>query len=430
MSGNATGNVTFHINGRDYTIDLINGNATLPNNLTYGNNFVVAVYNGDGNYTDAYAMKNFIVDPITTDLTINATPLVIIGEGSTVIIVNMTNVTSGSVIIEVNGYNYTVGINSSGIAKLVVDLPAGKYNATAYYIGDDQHVACSNISNNFEVIDKITPEINITAPSVVKVGETINITVKSNVDNVTVWINGVKQTVVDGNISYTVTSAGIKTIYAEVTGNATVRGANRTVVFEAVKHNATLIIGQIDVVKVGDDVTIIIYNITDGELTIKLNGKAIANGYNVSMITGKNKFKGAAEGISYTGSYWLSSMPIAAALATVKKMKEVDYAGTIKKNGEAITSGWVKVAKDHGFDLKISGEPAMWYARLVNDFPSTILHQEWCAEMVKRGVFVASHHNNFAPFAIDQEDIQYCWDAADEAYKVVAANHPEANFIK
>ena len=50
--------------------------------------------------------------------------------------------------------------------------------------------------------------------------------------------------------------------------------------------------------------------------------------------------------------------------------------------------------------------------------------------MVKRGVFVASHHNNFAPFAISQEDIQYCWDAADEAYRVVAENHPEANFIK
>ena len=72
----------------------------------------------------------------------------------------------------------------------------------------------------------------------------------------------------------------------------------------------------------------------------------------------------------------------------------------------------------------------MWYARLANDFPSTILHQEWCAEMVKRGVFVTSHHNNFAPFAISQEDIQYCWDAADESYAVVAANHPEANFIK
>ena len=158
--------------------------------------------------------------------------------------------------------------------------------------------------------------------------------------------------------------------------------------------------------------------------------KAIANGYNVSMITGKNKFKGAAEGISYTGSYWLSSMPIAAALATVKKMKEVDYAGTIKKNGLAITEGWKKVAKDHGFDLVVTGEPAMWYARLGNDFPSTILHQEWTAEMVKRGVFVTSHHNNFAPFAIDQEDIQYCWDAADEAYKVLAERHPEANFIK
>ena len=44
--------------------------------------------------------------------------------------------------------------------------------------------------------------------------------------------------------------------------------------------------------------------------------------------------------------------------------------------------------------------------------------------------FESWHHNNFAPFAMDKDDIQYCIDAADEAYKVVAANHPEANFIK
>ena len=120
VSGNATGNVTFHINGRDYTIDLVNGNATLPNNLTYGNNFVVAVYNGDGNYTDAYAMKNFIVDPITTDMTVDATPSVVVGKNTTKT-VTMVNVTDGKVIIEVNGYNYTVKNNSSGVATLVVE---------------------------------------------------------------------------------------------------------------------------------------------------------------------------------------------------------------------------------------------------------------------------------------------------------------------
>ena len=39
--------------------------------------------------------------------------------------------------IEVNGYNYTVEIKN-GVAKLVVALPIGKYNATAYYYGDNK----------------------------------------------------------------------------------------------------------------------------------------------------------------------------------------------------------------------------------------------------------------------------------------------------
>src|SRR5699024_12691070 len=41
-----------------------------------------------------------------------------------------------------------------------------------------------------------------------------------------------------------------------------------------------------------------------------------------------------------------------------------------------LTEGLKEVARDNGFDLRVTGEPAMFYLRLGNDFPSTILHQE------------------------------------------------------
>ena len=189
----------------------------------------------------------------------------------------MVNVTSGIVLIEVNGYNYTVDIND-GEAVLVIALPAGEYNATAYYLGDLEHEASTNVSSTFVVIDKIIPEINITAPQTAIVGETVVIPVSTNGYNLTVWINGVKQDVVDGQIIYNVTSAGINTIHAETTENKTVYAANKTVVFFALKNNATLIISEIGVVHVGDTITISITNITDGNITVKVDGVVITDG--------------------------------------------------------------------------------------------------------------------------------------------------------
>ena len=158
--------------------------------------------------------------------------------------------------------------------------------------------------------------------------------------------------------------------------------------------------------------------------------KAIANGYNMSAICGKEKLKNATADIAYTGSYWLSAVPLAAGVATLRKAKAIHAVEENAKKGIKLTEGLKEVARDNGFDLRVTGEPAMFYLRLGNDFPSTILHQEWVTECVKRGVFFTSHHNHFINYALSDEDMQYTWEVADEAYKVVRAKHPDANYIK
>ena len=54
-----------------------------------------------------------------------------------------------------------------------------------------------------------------------------------------------------------------------------------------------------------------------------------------------------------------------------------------------------------------------------------MLHQEWVAECVSRGLFLASHHNHFLNAAITDEDIALAIDIANDAFSVVAARHPE-----
>ena len=157
--------------------------------------------------------------------------------------------------------------------------------------------------------------------------------------------------------------------------------------------------------------------------------KALANGYNMSAACGIESLRSAASSLSYTGSYWMSAEPFAACIAAVEKMKRLDTPKLFRQLGTELTDGFVAAGKAHGFDLKVSGEPALFYLRIAND-DSLMLHQEWVAECVSRGLFLTSHHNHFINAALTREDIALAVDIADDAFSVVAARHPDKGFIR
>ena len=152
--------------------------------------------------------------------------------------------------------------------------------------------------------------------------------------------------------------------------------------------------------------------------------KAIANGWNVSCLCGKESLKSAVSSLSYTGSYWMSCVPFAAGIACINKMKKLDTPKLFREKGLKLTNGLKDAAANNGFNLVVSGEPALFYLRIAND-DSMMLHQEWIAECVKRGIFFASHHNHFINAALSDKDIDLTLEVADEAFKAVAKKHPE-----
>lgn len=157
--------------------------------------------------------------------------------------------------------------------------------------------------------------------------------------------------------------------------------------------------------------------------------KALANGYNMSAACGKESLRSAAASLSYTGSYWMSAEPFAACIACINKLKAIDAPNLFRTLGTKLTDGLQAAGKAHGFDLRVSGEPALFYLRIAND-DSLMLHQEWVAECVSRGVFITSHHNHFINAAMTEEDIAWAIDVADDAFSVVAARHPELGLLK
>jgi glutamate-1-semialdehyde 2,1-aminomutase len=148
--------------------------------------------------------------------------------------------------------------------------------------------------------------------------------------------------------------------------------------------------------------------------------KAIANGYNVSALCGREPFRNTVSGLSYTGSYWLSAVPFAAGIACINKMKNIGLPALLQEKGKKLTDGLVDVAKKHGYNLVVSGMPALFYLRLADDdldgTPALQLHQRWIAEMVKRGIYVTNHHNHFLNASLSDDDIKTTLEVADEAF--------------
>ncbi len=146
--------------------------------------------------------------------------------------------------------------------------------------------------------------------------------------------------------------------------------------------------------------------------------KAIANGYPISVLMGGEHMKNYTAKVFYTGSYWFSAVPMAAALATLKELKRINAPVVMNKQGKKLLDGLVDLAAGYNYNLKVTGAPAMPYLRITND-ESLMLHQEWCGECTKRGAYFTSHHNWFVSTAHTDQDIKRTWDIADDAFKAV-----------
>ncbi len=143
--------------------------------------------------------------------------------------------------------------------------------------------------------------------------------------------------------------------------------------------------------------------------------KAIANGYPVSALVGRDALKKDAASVFYTGSYWYQAVPMAAGLACLGELERLDAPHMMQDFGRRLTDGMKRLAEQHGHDLRVTGVPSMPYLRLTDD-RSTMLHQRFCAECTRRGAYFTSHHNWFISCAHTEEDLERTLAIVDDAF--------------
>jgi glutamate-1-semialdehyde 2,1-aminomutase len=147
--------------------------------------------------------------------------------------------------------------------------------------------------------------------------------------------------------------------------------------------------------------------------------KAIANGHSLAAVTGNDRFREAATRIFTTGSFWTASVPMAAAIATIRKLRSTNAIGHMKAMGQRLRKGLNAQAKRHGLAISQSG-PVQMPVVLFDDDADRRIGNAFCLEALARGVYMHPSHTMFLSAAHQEADIDAALAATDDAMDAVA----------
>lgn len=122
---------------------------------------------------------------------------------------------------------------------------------------------------------------------------------------------------------------------------------------------------------------------------IVVYGKAIANGYPLTAILGKEKIMNAAQNSFISSTFWTDSLGAAAALETLNEMQRIKSWLIIKKIGKNIKKFWSKLSIRYEVDIEISGidaMPSFNFKSKKNEYYKTFITQE----MLKKNILASN----------------------------------------
>lgn len=156
-------------------------------------------------------------------------------------------------------------------------------------------------------------------------------------------------------------------------------------------------------------------------------GKAIANGMPLSAIAGKAKYMKELDTAFFSMTFGGECLSLAAAIETIKELKEKDY-GHIWKLGGLFEDGMRSLAKKHDVDANFAGSaPRHNLSFNSTHTDPTGMKDLFFQEMVKQNILFTNVL--YINFAHTESDIQQTLEAADKAFKFVKENQDKVDDV-
>jgi glutamate-1-semialdehyde 2,1-aminomutase len=154
-------------------------------------------------------------------------------------------------------------------------------------------------------------------------------------------------------------------------------------------------------------------------------GKSMANGYPISALLGSEKLRKAAGDIYVTGSYWFAAVAMAAAMETLRQIRETDYLEKITATGHYLRESIQSQATSYGFSLRQTGPVQLPQILFEND-PDFRIGCTWAGECAAAGAYLHPYHNMFLSTAHGDKEISRALEATDAAFCKLRQKGPSA----
>ncbi|MCM8788786.1 MAG: aminotransferase class III-fold pyridoxal phosphate-dependent enzyme [Candidatus Omnitrophica bacterium] len=158
------------------------------------------------------------------------------------------------------------------------------------------------------------------------------------------------------------------------------------------------------------------YKLFNVEPDIVVYAKGISNGYPMAAIVGRAEIMEKAEESFISSTYWTERIGPAAAIATIKKMKEKNVPDHLMKMGKKIMDGWKKISEQTGLRIAVSGIPPL--PKFSFDYENARqLMTLFTQEMLKRG-FLAKD-SVYLSFSHKEKDVDNYLSTVTEVFRII-----------
>ena len=148
-------------------------------------------------------------------------------------------------------------------------------------------------------------------------------------------------------------------------------------------------------------------------------GKAMANGYPIGAVVGKEKhMKVLADKVFLSSTFFPNSLEQVAALKTIEILERDNILDKVKAKGELFGKRLNQIIRKVPYDVEVSGVPLMPFITFKKD-PDNLykkLRPGFYSELIRRGVFLQPYHHGYVAYRHTDEDIAYAADMVEESF--------------
>ena len=152
-------------------------------------------------------------------------------------------------------------------------------------------------------------------------------------------------------------------------------------------------------------------------------GKAMANGYPISAVVGKEKFMKVVEKeVFISSTFFPNSTEMAASLKTIEILEREKVCDKIWERGTDFLNKLEAIVKKSKLPVKVSGIPPMPFITFDSDEAGLYKKRRtlFYTETIRRGLFIQPFHHWYICYRHTSEDLAKALNIIEESLLIVA----------